>query len=114
LFLYDTFEGMTQPDPAVDINFSGNEAVNDWREVQRRWVKWVCASVEEVQETIASSRYPMEKVKFVKGRVEETSPGDYSNLHRAVALRHRLVLVNQTRNGTPPPKTFYARHSGVG
>jgi O-methyltransferase len=74
LFLYDTFEGMTEPDPAVDIDFSGNEAVNDWREVQRRGVKWAYAPVEEVQEVIASSGYPMEKVKLVKGSVEETIP----------------------------------------
>jgi hypothetical protein len=74
LFLYDTFEGMTEPDPAFDIDFSGNEAVNDWREVQRRGVKWAYAPVEEVQEVIASSGYPMEKVKLVKGRVEETIP----------------------------------------
>jgi O-methyltransferase len=75
LFLYDTFEGMTEPDPAVDIDFSGNEAVSDWREVQRRGVKWAYAPVEEVQQIIASSGYPMEKVKLVKGRVEETIPG---------------------------------------
>ena len=74
LFLYDTFEGMTEPDPAFDIDFSGNEAVNDWREVQRRGVKWAYAPVEEVQEVIASSGYPMEKVKLVKGLVEETIP----------------------------------------
>jgi hypothetical protein len=48
LFLYDTFEEMTEPDPAVDIDFSGNEAVNDWREVQRRGVKWAYAPVKEV------------------------------------------------------------------
>jgi hypothetical protein len=75
LFLYDTFEGMTEPDPAFDIDFSGNEAVNDWREVQRRGVKWAYAPVEEVQQIIASTGYPMEKVKLVKGRVEETIPG---------------------------------------
>jgi len=61
LFLYDTFEGMTEPDPVVDIDFSGNQAVNDWREVQRRGVKWAYAPVEEVQEVIASSGYPMER-----------------------------------------------------
>jgi hypothetical protein len=74
LFLYDTFEGMTKPDPAVDIDFSGNEAVNDWREMQRRGVKWAYAPVEEVQEVIASSGYPIEKVKLVKGLVENTIP----------------------------------------
>ena len=44
LFLYDTFEGMTEPDPAVDVDSSGNKAVNDWLEVQRRGVKWSYAS----------------------------------------------------------------------
>jgi Macrocin-O-methyltransferase (TylF) len=74
LFLYDTFEGMTEPEPAVDIDFSGNQAVKDWHEIQRRGVKWAYAPVEEVHEIIASSGYPMEKVKLVKGRVEETIP----------------------------------------
>jgi O-methyltransferase len=74
LFLYDTFEGMTEPDPAVDVDFSGNEAVNDWREVQRRGVKWAYAPVEEVHEILVTSGYPMEKVKLVKGPVQETIP----------------------------------------
>jgi hypothetical protein len=42
LFLYDTFEGMTEPDPTVDVDASGNKAADDWREVQRRGVKWSC------------------------------------------------------------------------
>src|SRR5262249_26535796 len=75
LFLYDTFEGMTEPDPTVDIDFSGNPAANDWREVQRRGVKWAYAPVEEVYGILATSGYPMEKVKLVKGPVEETIPG---------------------------------------
>lgn len=36
LFLYDTFEGMTEPDPEVDLDSYGNNAANDWLEVQRR------------------------------------------------------------------------------
>jgi O-methyltransferase len=74
LFLYDTFEGMSEPDPAIDIDFSGNAAINDWREIQRRGVKWSYAPLEEVHEIIASSGYPMERVKLVKGLVEETIP----------------------------------------
>jgi Macrocin-O-methyltransferase (TylF) len=74
LFLYDTFEGMTEPDPTIDIDFSGNQATNDWREVQRRGVKWSYAPVEEVHEILATSGYPMEKVKLVKGPVEDTIP----------------------------------------
>jgi hypothetical protein len=74
LFLYDTFEGMAEPDPAIDIDFSGNEAVKDWHEVQRRGVKWAYAPIEEVREILTTSGYPMEKVKLVKGLVEETIP----------------------------------------
>jgi hypothetical protein len=74
LFLYDTFEGMTEPDPALDVDASGNKAFNDWLEIQRRKVKWSYASVEEVREVMAASGYPMDKVVFVKGPVEDTIP----------------------------------------
>src|SRR5262249_17536057 len=74
LFLYDTFEGMTEPNATLDVDFSGNPAVNDWTEIQRRGVKWAYASVEEVHDVMEMSGYPMDKVKFVKGPVEDTIP----------------------------------------
>jgi hypothetical protein len=74
LFLYDTFEGMTEPDPEVDLDSYGNDATNDWLEVQRRGVKWSYAPIEEVRDVIAGSGYPMDKVVFVKGPVEDTIP----------------------------------------
>src|SRR5262249_13194447 len=58
LFLYDTFEGMTEPDPEVDVDASGNKAANDWLEVQRRGVKWSYAPLEEVRDVIAGTGYP--------------------------------------------------------
>jgi hypothetical protein len=74
LFLYDTFEGMTEPDPEADLDSYGNKASNDWLEVQRRGVKWSYAPIEEVRDVIAGSGYPMDKVVFVKGPVEDTIP----------------------------------------
>ena len=74
LFLYDTFEGMTEPDADIDVDASGNKAVHDWSEIQRRGVKWSYAPIEEVQATIAQVGYPMERVKFIKGPVEDTIP----------------------------------------
>jgi hypothetical protein len=74
LFLYDTFEGMTEPDQEVDLDSYGNNATNDWLEVQRRGVKWSYAPIEEVRDVIAGSGYPMDKVVFVKGPVEDTIP----------------------------------------
>ena len=73
-FLYDTFEGMTEPDPEVALDPDGNDATNDWLEVQRRGVKWSYAPIEEVRDVIAGSGYPMDKVVFVKGPVEDTIP----------------------------------------
>src|SRR5262249_33313348 len=73
LFLYDTFEGMTEPGPS-DVDFSGNSALHDWQQVQRKGVKWAYAPIEEVREAIASTGYPSDKVEFVKGPVEATIP----------------------------------------
>jgi hypothetical protein len=74
LYLYDTFEGMTEP-KEVDVDLYGNRAVDDWLQVQGRGVKWSYAPIEEVRETIESTGYPMEKVMLVKGPVEATIPG---------------------------------------
>jgi hypothetical protein len=41
LFLYDTFEGMTEPDPAVDIDFSGKRLA---RSRTQRGQMGVCTS----------------------------------------------------------------------
>jgi O-methyltransferase len=73
LYLYDTFEGMTKPDEN-DVDFAGNVAMNDWQQFQQRGVKWAYAPLEEVRQNMAGTGYPMEKIKFVKGPVEETMP----------------------------------------
>jgi hypothetical protein len=75
VFLYDTYEGMTEPDPAIDVDAAGNSAASDWAEIQRRGVKWSAASIEEVREVMATSGYPSDKMVFVKGPVERTIPG---------------------------------------
>jgi hypothetical protein len=74
LFLYDTFEGMTEPDPSIDIDFAGNNASKDWIAIQRRGVKWSYAPVEEVHDIMVQTGYPMERVRLIKGPVEQTIP----------------------------------------
>jgi O-methyltransferase len=73
LYLYDTFEGMTEPTER-DVDLYGNRAVDDWFQIKRRGVKWAYAPVEEVRDNIASTGYPMDKVKLVQGPVENTIP----------------------------------------
>ena len=71
LYLFDTFEGMTQPSEK-DIDYSGRQAA----EVLSEDVGSRCtdAPLEQVREVLHGTGYPREKVHFVPGRVEETIP----------------------------------------
>jgi len=73
LYLYDTFEGMSEP-TEHDKRFSGESAklLLD-REPVGTGV-WCLASIEDVRTNMLSTGYPEEKVHFIKGKVEETLP----------------------------------------
>jgi len=66
LWLYDTFEGMTEPDDRDIISVSG-QAVKE-----RNPQGWWAVSLEDVQGYLEETGYPMERVHFVKGDVSET------------------------------------------
>ena len=71
LWLFDTFAGMTKPTDN-DVR-DGDAALASWVADEREgYNEWCYASLEEVSKNIASTGYPMEKVKFVKGPVEKT------------------------------------------
>ncbi|HEX5279808.1 MAG TPA: TylF/MycF/NovP-related O-methyltransferase [Micropepsaceae bacterium] len=73
LYLYDTFEGMPEPDEHDRGRF-GEPAHRSWR--KRRddagHSTWINHGIEEVRGNLALTGYPMERVHFVKGKVEET------------------------------------------
>ncbi len=94
LYLYDTFEGMTEPGD-MDVDVHGNRAVDEWKRLQHRGVKWAYATVE-VRETMASTGYPMEKVQLVKGPVESTIPAIMPE--RIVLLRLDTDWYNSTKH----------------
>jgi O-methyltransferase len=67
LVLFDTFEGMTAPGPRDVSVFPGAPADR---------AEGSCESTEnEVAANLRSTAYPAGRVRFVKGRVEETVPG---------------------------------------
>lgn len=75
LWLYDTFEGMSEP-TQQDRDFLGgaaDELLNDQDRNDPRSV-WCVSHLEEVQSNLAETGYPSEQIHFVKGRVEETIP----------------------------------------
>ena len=78
LYLYDTFEGMTEPD-SRDVARDGTLAadlLSAAKRLQDRNLShvWAFASLEDVQRNMALVGYPREQIFFVKGPVEETIP----------------------------------------
>ena len=75
LYLYDTFEGMPEPDD-FDRGRFGEPAHRRWR--KRRDAAgnstWINHSIDEVRHNLARTGYPERRVHFIKGKVEETLP----------------------------------------
>jgi O-methyltransferase len=80
LWMYDTYCGMTDASDA-DLSHSGTSAsvllaAAKQCEVPERSLVLAYASLEDVRANIAASEYPISRIKFVKGPVEQTIPGE--------------------------------------
>lgn len=74
LYLYDTFEGMPAPSER-DRTVFGESAIEKYRAMRSVGRKWDYAPLARVRANLASTGWPSERVHYVKGRVEETLPG---------------------------------------
>jgi O-methyltransferase len=77
LYLFDTFEGMSAP-TEKDVMFDGTGAEQVLIPAERKeGVEnyWCIASVENVRRNILSTGYPEKRIHLVKGKVEDTLPG---------------------------------------
>jgi hypothetical protein len=70
LFLFDTFEGHPKPDREKD----GAHNFNEWqsRRILDRSSHWARESLEDVRRNVESTGYPVDKIIFVKGMVQDT------------------------------------------
>jgi hypothetical protein len=75
LHLYDTFEGMPEP-TEKDQRYDGRAASDLLESSDKTAQVWAVASLEDVQAGMAETGYPLERVHYHPGRVEETIPGD--------------------------------------
>lgn len=75
LWCYDTFEGQPEPDADRDRDIWGNSQLEGWRRhvVDGKYVGSQ-APLDEVIANIASTGYPTERVRCIKGMVENTIP----------------------------------------
>lgn len=74
LYLYDTYEGMSEPTRA-DQTYDGQSAASILAATPRGRGPWCESPLEEVKRNLASTGYPLERVHFVRGKVEESIPG---------------------------------------
>lgn len=75
LWLYDTFEGMSEPTTA-DVDLRGESAAGllELHHPEDRAGVWCRSRLEEVEQTMAGSGYPADGIRYVVGKVEETLP----------------------------------------
>jgi hypothetical protein len=73
-YLYDTFEGMSEPTVKDTWAYNGKSAHEKWQSMQDKGESWNYSSIEEVKKNVFSTTYPEGNFIFVKGKVEETIP----------------------------------------
>lgn len=76
VFLYDTFEGMTEP-TADDVMLHGDRTAAELlqaTEVGDGANVWSVANLRDVQRAVGSSGYPSDRIHFVQGDVLGTLP----------------------------------------
>ena len=77
LYLYDTFEGMSEPTEA-DRDFAAESAAS--RLDSEAGVKadsgvWAISGLDEVKRNMATTGYPPKRIHYIQGKVEDTIPG---------------------------------------
>lgn len=77
VILYDTYEGMTPPTEA-DKDYAGTpaESLLESSSIEVQDSVWCYSSFEEVKSNIALSGLPEENIVLIKGKVEDTIPGN--------------------------------------
>jgi O-methyltransferase len=78
IYLYDTYSGMSKPtehDIEIRNNVSFELTYKTWGKALKNDVnQWCYASLDEVRKNMESTRYNIEKIQFIKGKVEDTIP----------------------------------------
>ena len=75
IFLYDTFEGMSEPS-LLDVDSEGKNAEIFFNKTKRdNGSNWCYSPLDEVKKNLLATGYPEKNIIFVKGKVEDTIPG---------------------------------------
>lgn len=100
LWMYDTYTGMTEPVEA-DVTHAGSSASSlltaaRQYEMAESSLILASASLEDVRRNMQTTGYPMSRIRFVRGPVEQTIPGDIPD--RIALLRLDTDWYESTRH----------------
>ncbi len=77
IYMYDTFEGMTEPGENDIISWNGKSVIDKWKAdqagLENNFSGWA-VGLNAVKANIASTGYPQDRFVYIKGPVEETLP----------------------------------------
>jgi O-methyltransferase len=85
LFLFDTFDGMSEPTDADILASTKENAFSLLKDSEKKDAVWAFSPIEEVSTNLQSLGYPRDKIVLIKGKVEDTIP--YSFPHQIALLR---------------------------
>jgi O-methyltransferase len=74
LYLFDTFAGMPPPSDMDRVAHSGKTADSLLAEADSSSDLWALAPIDDVRANLESTNYPGDRIRFIKGRVEDTIP----------------------------------------
>ena len=75
LWMYDTYDGMSEP-TEEDVDYLGHTAEKLLNEQDRddAMSVWCCSPLDQVKQTMTQTEYPIDQVRFIEGKVEDTLP----------------------------------------
>ncbi len=83
-YLYDTYEGMSEPTDKDFSFFTKKKAKELYKTYQKDGkTDWSVGTLDTVQKTLEQTGYPQDKIHMIEGKVEETIP---QNIPDTIAL----------------------------
>lgn len=75
IWLYDTFEGMTEPtdeDIEIETGLKGKYLLSDVQKTTEKYNMWAYSPLDEVKKNMQKTGYPIDKLRYIVGKVEDT------------------------------------------
>ena len=75
IWMYDTFEGMTEPtdeDIEIETGIKGKNLLSGVQKTTEKYNMWAYSPLDEVKKNMQKTSYPTDKFRYIVGKVEDT------------------------------------------